>query len=91
VIWKLVAFCCSLWFTWWIGRLLYIAATKGYVMALSRPFADTVETPQTRDGNPQKFWANVIFGVLFLPVALAGLYFTSTDLYAALTAGTNVH
>ena len=88
MIWRFVYFGCALWFTWWDARLLYVAATKGYVMALTRPFMDTVETPQTREGNPQKFWANVVVGLLLLPVALGALYFSSTDLYAALTART---
>jgi hypothetical protein len=84
VISALVYFGCAVWFTWWDIRLLYVAATKGYVMALTHPFTDTIETPQTREGNPQKFWANVIFGVIALPIALGGLYLSSTELYAAL-------
>ena len=84
MIWRIAYFGCALWFTWWDLRLLYVAATKGHVMALTRPFADTVETPQTREGNPQKFWANVIVGAILLPVALGGIYFSSTELYAAL-------
>ena len=81
---SLIFFGAAVWFTWFVLRLLYVAATKGYVMALTRPFADTVETRQTREGNPQKFWANVIFGVITLPIALGGLYLSSIELYPAL-------
>ena len=84
MIWDFVYFGCALWFTWWDARLLYVAATKGYVMALTRPFTDATETPQTLEGNPQNFWANVIFGIVALAIALGGLYLTSIELYAAL-------
>ncbi len=84
MIWLFVFFGCAVWFTWYVLRLLYVAATKGYVMALTRPFIDTVETPQSRRGNPQKFWANVIVAILVSPLALGGLYFSSTELYAAM-------
>ena len=84
MIWLIIFFGCTLWLNWYLGRLLYIAATRGYVMALTRPFVDTFETPQTRQGNPQKFWANVIVAVALLPIALGGLYLSSTELYAAL-------
>jgi hypothetical protein len=77
-------FAAAVWFNWFIARLLYVAATRGYVMALTRPFVDTVDTPQTRKDNPQKFWANVIVALILVPVALGGLYFSSTELYAAL-------
>ena len=84
MIWAFLYFAAAVWFTWFVVRLLYVAATKGYVMALTRPFADTVEAPQTRRENPQKFWANVIVALVLLPLALGGLYFSSTELYAAL-------
>ena len=90
MIWKLVFLGCAAWFTWWDVRLLYVAATKRYVMALPRPFVDTVEKPQTRDANPQKFWATVVVALLLLPVALGGLYLASTDLYVVLTARPDV-
>lgn len=77
-----VYFAAALWFNWHIFRLLYIAGSRGYVMALSRPFIDTVETPQTRTENPQKFWANVIVATFLLPLAVGGLWDSSTRLYA---------
>ena len=80
----------TLCFTWWLLRLLYLATAKGYVMALSRPFVDTIETPQTRLENPQKFWANVIVALLLLPLALWGLYLFGSDLLETMTAGANV-
>ena len=73
----------AIWFTWWDVRLLYVARTRGYVMA-RRILTSSKEYPITRFEDPQKFWSNVIFGVIFLPIALAGLYFSSTELYAAL-------
>ena len=84
MIWDVIYFACAVWLTWWVSKLLYVATVKGYVMALTRPFIDTVETRQTREGSPQKFWANVVFGLIFLPFALAALYFSSIQLYAAL-------
>ena len=79
----LAYFGAALWFSGYVVRLLYIAATRGYVMALTRPISDTVETPQTRTGNPQKFWANVAAASLLLPLALASLWFSATHLYEA--------
>jgi hypothetical protein len=49
-------------------------------MALTRPFIDTVETPQTRADHPKKFWANVIVATLCLPIAIGGLWFSAADL-----------
>jgi hypothetical protein len=85
VIWKFVYFGCALWFTWWDVRQLYFAKSRDYVIAL-RQLTDSKEVPITRAEDPRKFWANVIVALLLLPVALGGLYLTSTDLYAALTA-----
>jgi Na+/H+ antiporter NhaC len=90
VIWAVVYFAGAVWFSWYLVRVLWVAATKGYVMALTRPFVDTVETPQTRQGNPQKFWANVVVALLLLPVAVGGLYLFGSELFEALTAGANV-
>ena len=84
MIWHVFYFATAIWMNWYLARLLYVAATRGYVMALTRPFVDTVETPQTRKDNPPKFWANVIVAVVLVPVALGALYFSSTELYAAL-------
>ena len=83
MIWALVYFGAALWFNWYLIRLLYIARTRGYVMALSRPFIDTIETPQTRTDNPQKFWANIIVAIILLPLAISALWFSAAGLYAA--------
>jgi hypothetical protein len=80
VIGALVYFGAALWLNWYILRVLYIAKTRGYVMALTRPFIDTVETPQTRADHPKKFWANVIVATLCLPIAIGGLWFSAADL-----------
>ena len=81
MIWAFTYFACALWFTCWIVKLLYIAATRGYVMALSRPFHDVRETAQTRFDNPKKFWANVMVALLLLPMAVGGLYFSTSNLW----------
>ena len=90
MIWHLFYFAAAIWMNWYFMRLLYVAATRGYVMALTRPFTDTVETPQTRSANPQKFWANVVFALVVLPICWGALYLSSTELYAALIARSNV-
>ncbi len=90
MIWHLFYFAAAIWMNWYFMRLLYLAATRGYVMALTKPFTDTVETPQTRSDNPQKFWANVVVALVLLPVCWGALYFSATELYAALFARPNV-
>jgi hypothetical protein len=83
VIWHSFFFAGATYFTWWDLRLLYVAGTRQYVMALTRPFTDTVETAQTRVGNPQRFWANVVAALALLPIAAGGLYLSAVELYAA--------
>ena len=90
MIWHYAFFAIAIWMNWFFIRLLYVAATRGYVMALTKPFADTVETAQTRRDNPQKFWANVVVALILLPVCWGALYFSTTELYAALNARPNV-
>ena len=83
MIWLALFFISAAYFAWWDIRLLYVAATRQHVMALTRPFDDKVETAQTRVGNPQKFWANVIVALALPPIAAGGLYLSSVELYAA--------
>jgi hypothetical protein len=88
VIGKFLIFGCSLWFTYFVGNLFYVAKTRGYVMARTEPFKFAPpEVPQTRRNNPQKFWANVISGIVFLPIAIAGLFLTGSDLLVAIQQG----
>jgi len=87
VIKQLLFAAASAWFLWWDLRLLWIAFTKGYVMALSKPFYDSVETRQTRVDNPQKFWANVIVGVLLLPMAIGAATLAAGVLWTAFHSG----
>jgi len=79
----------AIWFTWWDLKLLYVAGTRGYVMA-RRQLSDPTEYPITREGDASKFWSNVIIAVVLLPIALAALYFSSTELYAAVTTRPSV-
>jgi hypothetical protein len=83
VIGHVAYFVAAVWFTWWDSKLLYVAATRRYVMA-RRELFDPTEYPITPEEDRQKFWSNVIIALLLLPVAFAGLYFSSTELYAAL-------
>lgn len=85
---KFLIFGCSLWLTYFVGNLLYVAKTRGYVMARTKPFEPgSPEVPQTRHNNPQKFWANVIFGIVLLPIVIAGLFLTGSDLLVAIQQG----
>ncbi len=81
---KLAIFCVSVWFSYYILRLLYIAKTKQYVMARTNSLFERVATPQTRADNPSKFWANVIVALVLSPVAVAGPLITGSELIAAL-------
>ena len=83
MIWLLLFALASLWFSSYCLRLLYVAWAHGYVMALTNPFQDTVESPQTRSENPSKFWANVVVTTLLLPLALGGVWMSLSDLWAA--------
>jgi hypothetical protein len=74
---------------WFFARVLYIAATRGYVFARTDTEDHTQFTISRRD-DPSKFWLNVVAAMLMLPVAATALYFASTDLYVALTARTHV-
>ena len=82
-------FAAAIWFTWWDLKLLYVARTRGYVIA-RRDLSDPTEYPITREEDSNKFWSNVIIALVLLPIAFGALYFSSTELYAALTARTNV-
>jgi hypothetical protein len=84
VIWRLFYVAAAVWFACWDLKMLFVAATRGYVMALSDPFFDTVESRQPRTEKPQKFWANVVVGLLLLPVAIGAVYVTGSDLWNAL-------
>ena len=53
-------------------------------MALTRPFQDTIETPQMRKDNPKKYWANVIVAAVLLPLAVGGVGLSFADLWSAL-------
>jgi Mg2+/citrate symporter len=53
-------------------------------MALTNPFSDTVETPQTRTDQPFKFWGNVVVAVVLMPLAIAGLFLSGSILMKAL-------
>jgi hypothetical protein len=88
VIISIAYFGTTLWLCFYLVRLLYIAGAKGYVMALARPFSDTIETPQTRSENPRKFWANVIVAGGLLPLAVGGVWLSASDLYELLSLQT---
>jgi hypothetical protein len=82
-------FCAGLWMLWFFTRVLFIAGTRGYIFARTDT-EDRTEFTVSRQDDPKKFWINVIAALLMLPVAGAALYFSSVDLYAALTARTHV-
>ena len=84
MIWLLFFAAASVWFLSWCLKLLYVAWAHGYVMALTNPFQDTVEEPQSRSENPSKFWANVAITLLLLPLALGGVWMSLGALWAEL-------
>jgi Mg2+/citrate symporter len=81
---RIIYFVCAIWFAVWEVKFLFIAARRGYVMALTRPFIDATETPQTRLEQPQKFWANVVVALVLLPLAVCAVYFSASDLWVAI-------
>ncbi|HWC55636.1 MAG TPA: hypothetical protein VG434_01545, partial [Sphingomicrobium sp.] len=62
----------AIWFTWRDLRLLYVARTRGYVMA-RRDLSDPTEYPITRNEDSKKFWSNVIIALVLLPIAFGAL------------------
>jgi hypothetical protein len=74
----------SVWFLWYLVNLLWVAKIKGYVMARTRPFQDRVETPQTRQDNPGKYWANVVVAIVLLPLAAGAVWLGLSTLWATL-------
>ena len=86
-------FSASAFLSLYLLRLLYVAATRRHVIALSRTIYDevaggpasNVETPQTMAEKPIKFWANVVVAILLLPLALYGVVSFGSKLWPVIS------
>ena len=89
-------FSASAFLSLYLLRLLYVAATRRHVIALSRTIYDeaadpgggpgrVVETPQTMAEKPIKFWANVVVAILLLPLALYGVVSFGSKLWPVIS------